>query len=395
MNYKTAERARATAWKSATATLPDAAKVPARYVDKDGADRGERLPFCLPRKHADLSLLPEVRDDALALFEELAIPWHAGTERGPSNHLLSSQVQCVNALGQMVRDGERLRRAFADVLDTDEALEVEPGRYLTFEFIGPHDYFGENSSGLRRRGAHATSVDAAFLHRTKAGAVELVLLEWKYTEQYTARTPDPRKDEERRRRYQSAWLDPEGPFAGPVALDVVLDEPLYQLVRQQLLAHALEPDHVLGADVARVVHVCPPENLAYEQSLQPAQRALGDTVSEVWARLLRRPDRFTKLDPQLFADQRITSAEYVLRYGVDVAHDVDSLLVAAQVDDIDDVADRRLYEDGFDGDVHAEDRGVELYLGGRATFLDFPFTLRSLREAAADLQAELEAVSGD
>lgn len=309
------ERTRAVAWKTTTSAIPDEARAPAPYVGKDGQASGPPLPFCLPTEHAHLSLLPEVRHGALALFDELQIPWHAGTPRGPSNHLLSSQVQCVNALGQMVGDPERVQRAFNPVLDTAEVLEVEPGRFLTFEYIGPHDYFGENARGLRRRGAHATSVDAAFLHRTSAGTTELVLVEWKYTESYRPRGPQPRQDAERRRRYGAAWLDPDGPFADPVDLDVVLQEPLYQLVRQQLLAHTLEQDHVLGADVVRVVHVLPPHNEAYQESLHGAQRELGATVSEAWQSLLRRPDRFTPLDPVLFADPQIKSAEYTARYG--------------------------------------------------------------------------------
>jgi len=32
-------------------------------------------------------------------------------------------------------------------------LEIEPGRYLTFEYIGPEDFFGEATNGVRVRGA--------------------------------------------------------------------------------------------------------------------------------------------------------------------------------------------------------------------------------------------------
>jgi hypothetical protein len=87
----------------------------------------------------------------------------------------------------MMRDPSRLVRAFGDLLGTTEVLEIEPGRYLTFEYIGPEDFFNEASNGVRVRGAHCTSVDAAFLHRTAGDVVELVLVEWKYTESGTAR----------------------------------------------------------------------------------------------------------------------------------------------------------------------------------------------------------------
>ena len=114
MTYAEHEKARATAWKHRITTLTSAARVSAPYVRKDGAAGGPAYDFCLPPEHAAASLLPEVREPALALFAELGIPWHAGVDGGPSNHLLSSQVQCVNALGQMVRDpraaAPRLRR---------------------------------------------------------------------------------------------------------------------------------------------------------------------------------------------------------------------------------------------------------------------------------------------
>ncbi len=230
----------ASRWKATTPTLPGQARADAPYVDKDGRSAGPARPYVLPREHAALSLLPEVRTDALTLFAELGIPWHAGISGGPSNHLLSSQVQCVNALGQMVHDPERLVRAFAEPLGTAEVLEVEPGRWLTFEYIGPQDCFGEAPGADRVRGARCTSVDAAFLHRTTDGVTELVLLEWKFTESYRRRRPDPAKDAVRWQRYGAARADPTGPITDALPFADVLDEPLYQLVRQQLLAHRLE-----------------------------------------------------------------------------------------------------------------------------------------------------------
>lgn len=99
----------------------------------------------------------------------------------------------------------------------------------------------------------------------------------------------------------------------------MLDEPLHQLLRQQLLAHQLEKSHVLGADRARVVHVLPEGNDGYAQSLLPAHRALGGSVWEVWQQLLRAEERFVHLDSVLFLDEDITSAEYVLRYAGDLS----------------------------------------------------------------------------
>ncbi len=313
MTYTDTERARAAAWKRTTTTLPEPARLPARY----GTRGGLTYDFCLPPEHAHLNLLPEVREQVLALFAAEAIPWHAGIGGGPSNHLLSSQVQCANALGQMMSEPDRLARAFGDLLRMDEVLEIEPGRFLTFEYIGPTDFFGEAPGGVRRRGTHCTSVDAAFLHRSRTGLRELVLVEWKYTESYGLRRPDPAKDAVRRRRYERAWSAPDGPVRSDLLpFELILDEPFYQLVRQQLLAHELEKAGACGADQVRVLHVLPAANEAYQASLvRPEHRALGSTVSEVWQRLLVGPDRFVAVDSALFLDPEVTSAEYLLRYG--------------------------------------------------------------------------------
>jgi hypothetical protein len=311
------ERDRASAWKRMTTTLPIGAKRAARYIGKDGSVRGPEYDFCLPAEFAAFSLLPEVREPALELFAELGIPWHAGVDVGPSNHLLSSQVQCVNALGQMVADPDRIVRAFAPILDTAEVEQIEPGRWLTFEYIGSEDHLHEAVDGTRIRGAHCTSVDAAFVHRTHEGIRELILVEWKYTEHYGPRRAEPAKDAVRRSRYGDLLAAPDGPVIdGLLPFAELLQEPLYQLMRQQLLAHELEKAHAHGADRVRVAHVMPVGNRAYHESLYGEHAAqLGATVKEVWHRLLSRPDRFVPVDSAVFLAPEITSMHYLQRYG--------------------------------------------------------------------------------
>jgi hypothetical protein len=61
------------AWKQTTSALPVEAKQPGNYL-RDRKLEGP-YPVCLPREFAAYNLLPDVRDGALALFEELEIPW--------------------------------------------------------------------------------------------------------------------------------------------------------------------------------------------------------------------------------------------------------------------------------------------------------------------------------
>jgi Restriction Endonuclease associating with ARP len=85
------------------------------------------------------------------------------------------------------RSSPARRRAFSGPLGTVDVLEIEPGRHLTFEYIGDVDVFGEGGGRPRRRGTRCTSVDAAFLRRSTAEFVELVLVEWKSTEMHPPR----------------------------------------------------------------------------------------------------------------------------------------------------------------------------------------------------------------
>ena len=113
-DYVTRARRRATEWKSTTTTLPEAARGPAAYF-RAGRPQG-MYPFCLPVGYAAYNLLPDARE-ALAEFAAKKIAWHAQTAAGPTNHLLSSQVQCVNVLEPLAHDADRLRATFAPWLD--------------------------------------------------------------------------------------------------------------------------------------------------------------------------------------------------------------------------------------------------------------------------------------
>lgn len=314
--YAERENQRQAAWKSSASHLPASAREDGIY--RRGTQESRPSSFCLPRECSSLNLLPEIRAAALQAFTELGIAWHDSVDGGPSNHLRDSQVQCVNALAAMMDDPERIVAAFGRVLDIADVTEIEPGRFLTFEYIGPVDYFHESLDGPRTRGSRCTSVDAAFSFRTSAGTEELALVEWKYTEHYQrVQKPSDRRDFIRTKRYQADFERPDGPIRSElVPLHSMFTEPIYQLMRQQLLADRLESDPHTPYEVVRIVHVLSPFNFEYEKSLhRPEHLALGSTVHSVWHELLRRPDRYIRLDPETFMSEDVTSAHYVERYG--------------------------------------------------------------------------------
>lgn len=170
-----------------------------------------------------------------------------------------------------------------------------------------------------------------------------------------------------------------------LTVEHLVDEPFYQLVRQQLLAHALETAGAEGASRVRVMHVLAPANLAYQASLaRPEHRALGAAVTEVWAQLLRTPDRFVSVDSAMLLDPVITSHEYAARYGAPLLRSLQDLADAygTSVDGVQDAVD-------FDGDlmVHADD--LALHLAGTGTGLTYPFTRDELDALVGELEAEV------
>ncbi len=301
-------------WKRTTDSIPDIARVDAPYI-RDGKPQGSYA-VCLPPEQATFNLLPDIRTSVLELFSAEHIHWHAAIDAGPTNHLLSSQVQCVNALAPGILDAEFVHAAFASVLPIEEVLEVEPGRFLTFEYIGAHDYLHERVGMTRNRGTMTTSADAAIKYRSNEGDIELALIEWKYTEDYRGVSLTRPRGVSREDRYRFLWDDPNNPLRRDVIpYEDMFVEPFYQLMRQQLLAWSIERDVTSQFDVARVVHICPKQNVGVHGALnRDAHRAAGDDVLAIWAEVCAKFDRFISLDNDHFLQPGLRTEDYATRY---------------------------------------------------------------------------------
>ena len=290
-------------FKEASDYFTDAAKL-------EGSYRGKPRPFCLPNECANENLFSEIRDVALRYFEQEKIIWHDGMDGKPSNHLCSSQVQCVNFLFPFADKPEALRtllRPFFPDIWSIEPLEDE-GHLVSFEWIGLLNYLGEkvSRSGRRTRGAHFTSADAAVMFRLVDGTRQIVLFEWKYTESYSptwkgiAPSGTNRMD-----IYRDLYDSPGCPLDKNYITDIsdLFYEPFYQFLRQQLLAHEMEVAREFETDLVAVLHVAPARNRDFHRVTSPELQQLGDSSIEVWKRLLRLPDRFISTSTEtLFGD---------------------------------------------------------------------------------------------
>jgi hypothetical protein len=324
--FKIAARHGAIQWKACTDTLPEEARGPGKYGKYDA------LPFCLPREFNEFNLLPEARALALERFSAAGIPWHDGVGKGPSSHLLSSQVQCANTLAPFVNNPDALAKIFGKVLPIDEVLPFaakggaaklspfDASDFVVFEWQGLENHLNE-WSGTPTRGSRATSADAAIRYRSTDGSINLALIEWKYTESYPTGHLATKSTSTATRlsRYQALFDLADGPIRDDlINLEGLLGEPVYQLMRLSLLARCIETHHEQGVDRARLVYVAPSGNQALWASPGTpafANHAAGRPLDEAWTSLLRKSDTVAFLDSaSLLGDDSPVSDEFRNRY---------------------------------------------------------------------------------
>jgi hypothetical protein len=259
----------------------DEQKIQARYFEEHLKDRvGHRgRMFQLRPEHRLDGLLPAIREPASDIFEALKIRWHPFV-----GHARSSQACCVNFLMPMANRPEILKRWRGEVLGAAprDVLPIEdvaatPYRYVAFEYTGPdgQDYLGEADGKIPPRGALATASDAAVAFIGPDYRRELLLIEWKYSEEYRHHRLSPDPKGKRHSRYGDRTFAPDGPIRADLNLQFsdFLREPFYQLLRQQLLAWQVERG--TDFDRVRVLHLSPTGNRALHHVTSPAFRELG------------------------------------------------------------------------------------------------------------------------
>jgi hypothetical protein len=265
-------------------------------------------PHILPAGNERLAFYPLLAEPILEYLECEDIALHS-----EALNLKSSQVACFNILFPLHQDLHLATAVWRELMPGLAAVTA-----IEFEYTGPASataWLGEPARG--RRGQNRTSIDAAVFWQDNDGRRRASLIEWKYTEHNfgvcsaftnavrteqarcltldAATAADPARaclltdgGDGRGRRYwehlASAGIRREA-FAGVAGCP--FSGPLYQLLRQQLLAAYLrEAGEVDEAEVLALAFdgntalcVLPPQ-------LQPLRRNAGDTIIDVWNRAL-------------------------------------------------------------------------------------------------------------
>ncbi len=282
MSYREGERKKATAIRDALFRDPGA-----------GIFFSKEREFVL--QDATLNLWAGIRDDAMEYFKRNTIAWWMGDENSePTGHLLSSQVACINHL-YFARQRKDIATSILKNLSEKivEAMPVDDG-YVEFEVIGAHNHLNEKS---HTRGANSTSVDAVMVGKKNSGSNILILIEWKYTEEY-------RKEDkyipERYNVYNKLLVEENCPIVSEDYSSLYY-EPFYQLMRQTLLGWKMVQHGEYQCDEYIHLHVIPEGNVELRDRItSPNLRSKGDNLSHVWKLVLREPFRYIVVTPEEF-----------------------------------------------------------------------------------------------
>jgi hypothetical protein len=264
----------------------------------DGFYKGKPYPFCLPQELAWENLFPEIRHSVRSYFSRNDIKWHDGHGKNPSNHMCDSQVCCTNFLFPYFDKPEALAKLLKPIFpELEKMLPIEDGQYLACEWIGQNDYLGEKKPNKtkRMRGALYTSTDAAVKFKRADGGIQVVLVEWKYTESYSPTSlkiaPSGR---DRAIIYECLYNSSDCILNKEVipGFGCLFYEPFYQLMRQQFLASEMEKAHEHGADFVSLLHIVPRHNHDFRRVTSPALQPVGDSPTDVWQKLIKSPGKF-------------------------------------------------------------------------------------------------------
>jgi hypothetical protein len=247
-------------------------------------------------KIGDENLHESIRDEAKHYFQENDIAWWKygnNSDRNPTNHMVSSQIQCLNHLFSLRKDKEstlKLAQLFdPEIEDVLRALTDYESGYIAFEFIYENDKLLNEKHKQARRGSFCTSIDA-FIIALKRREKVLIPIEWKYTEKYFEFENKAFGGENNKYSQlirNSAQLKP----IDELAHSCCFYEPFYELMRQTLLVEQMVRTGV-ASDFLHVM-VVPFEN---NDLLDNNYTFTKDDLQTTWYNCLYNKGKFKIVD---------------------------------------------------------------------------------------------------
>lgn len=259
--------------------------------------------FCIKNNESEKNVYKGIVKDCVDYFlRENIVFWRS---EGIPNHILSSQVACLNHLFA-IRQDKDIALQLAKMMIGEKVVDLETMKcdmshsYISFEVTSSRDYLNER---IVKRGANCTSVDAAMVAITKDGTRILIPIEWKYTEgnEYNIdKSGTEGSGKERLRRY-SGLIDNSSQLrsiANGYLNTIYFVEPFYQLMRQtlwaeQIIAHK-EVELIKAEDFVHI-HVIPKENT---QLLHRKYRYSKKGLEKTWRSQLLDESKYKCITPE-------------------------------------------------------------------------------------------------
>jgi hypothetical protein len=176
--------------------------------------------------------------------------------------------------------------------------------YFVFETWGTKEYNNplNEKSSERKRGEKSTSVDAVMIGKKGNGKNILVIIEWKFTEDYTKSygVEKCKYIEGYHNDIYDLLLNKENcPIYRIDNFKDLYYDPFYQLMRQTLWGWKMIEANECGCDEYIHLHIIPKENLKIQEITSPNLKLKGTNMSNVWKNSLKEPLRYKLLTPEI------------------------------------------------------------------------------------------------
>jgi hypothetical protein len=263
-------------------------------------------------KKTYLNLWENIRKDALDYFSAKGIHWHTNTmennsETIPEGDMLSSQVSCVNHLFLLRKSHDYATMILNNIDNRIVSAEIvrdgygDDG-YIEFESWGTKENNNplNEKSSKRKRGEKSTSVDAVMVGKKDDGKNILVIIEWKYTEDYTKKYDNKNKCKyiAGYHDYHLFLNDNKCPIRQVDSFTDLYFDPFYQLMRQTLWGWKMVEANECGCNEYIHLHIIPKENLKIQEIISPNLKNKGKNMSNAWKNLLKEPFTYKVFSPE-------------------------------------------------------------------------------------------------
>lgn len=306
-------------------------------VTGGGWYKGHSRSFCIVGGKEDYNLYRGIRNEVKEYFKTEKVAFWGEQDNVP-NHVLSSQVACLNHLFAVREDKSialEIAKSITGRTDIAEMLRLECDtnpQYISFEVVSEADHLNEKCSS---RGKYCTSIDAAMLALLNDGKKLLIMIEWKYTESYgrddKSVESDPGKPMQleakgitRLKRYSDLITKSEylksctdcGIF--PYRNSIYFQEPYYQLMRQTLWAEQVinnKSSEKIKADSFVHIHVVPSQNKELLDNGFSREKE-KDGMKKSWENQLLDKGMYRLVDPKLIVETIAKDGKYgeLVRY---------------------------------------------------------------------------------